>query len=67
MRWLLMLLVLLNLLLYVYQFNQAAPVGHGGASLAVPARGGDIKLLSEAKPLARDGARPARFTIDRRG
>ena len=55
MRWLLMLLVLLNLLLYLYQFNQAAPVEHGGASLAVPAREGDIKLLSEAKPLARRG------------
>ncbi len=55
MRWLLMLLVLLNLLLYLYQFNQAAPVGRGGASLAVPAREGDIKLLSEAKPLARRG------------
>lgn len=52
MRWLLLLLVLLNLLLYLYQFNNAVPIGSDAASLDVHGKEGGIELLSEAKPLA---------------
>ncbi|WP_217477765.1 SPOR domain-containing protein [Stutzerimonas stutzeri] len=55
MRWLLMLLVLLNLLLYLYQFNDAVPIESDAASLEVHAQEGGIELLSEAKPLAPRG------------
>lgn len=53
MRWLLMLLVILNLLLYLYHLNQALPVVSEAAGQRVPSREAGIKLLSETKPLAR--------------
>ncbi|MCQ4289583.1 SPOR domain-containing protein [Pseudomonas stutzeri] len=53
MRWLLMLLVMLNLVLYLLHLNQNRPVDGGGAQLSVPSREADIKLLSEADSFVR--------------
>lgn len=53
MRWLLILLVILNLLFYLYHLNKASPVDGEVAELRAPSQEGDIKLLSEAKPLVR--------------
>ncbi|MEK0364697.1 SPOR domain-containing protein [Pseudomonas sp. CBC3] len=53
MRWLLMLLVMLNLLLYLLHLNQIRPVDGGGAQLSAPSREADIKLLSEADSFVR--------------
>ncbi|AHL74141.1 sporulation protein [Stutzerimonas stutzeri] len=53
MRWLLMLLVILNLLLYLYHLNQAPPVVSEAAGQRTLSREAGIKLLSETKPLAR--------------
>lgn len=58
MRWLLMLLVTLNLLLYLLYLNQARPVVDSAAQLSTPSREADIKLLHEADSFAR--RRPAR-------
>lgn len=53
MRWLLMLLVILNLLFYLLHLNQTRPVASGAAQLGVPSREADIKLLSETGSLLR--------------
>ncbi|MCQ4310279.1 SPOR domain-containing protein [Pseudomonas stutzeri] len=53
MRWLLMLLVMLNVLLYLLHLNQIRPVDGDGAQLSAPSREADIKLLSEADSFVR--------------
>jgi hypothetical protein len=52
MRWLLMLLVVLNLLFYLYNLNQRSPLVEGGVKTASASSGADLKLLSETKSLA---------------
>ena len=52
MRWLLMLLIVLNLLLYLHNINQQSPmVEDEVAAPRVPSMEPDIKLLSETKSL----------------
>lgn len=53
MRWLFMLLALLNLLFYLFQLNQASPVAKELMEFHEPSRDTDIKLLAEAKPMVR--------------
>jgi len=55
MRWLFMLLVVLNLLLYLHHLNEVSPVGDEVSELRVPVQEADIRLLSEAEPLVRRG------------
>lgn len=53
MRWLLMLLVVLNLLFYLFHLNQAGPVAEPSSQLTASTREPDIRLLSEAEPFLR--------------
>jgi hypothetical protein len=55
MRWLLMLLVILNLLFYLYHLNQALPVAGDVPEPQALSREADIKLVSETESLARRG------------
>ncbi|MCQ4281462.1 SPOR domain-containing protein [Pseudomonas stutzeri] len=52
MRWLLMLLVVLNLLFYLYNLNQRSPLVEEEVKTARASSGADLKLLSETKSLA---------------
>jgi hypothetical protein len=54
MRWLFMLLVVMNLLLYFHHMNDAFRIGEVSES-RIPAQEPDIKLLTEAEPLVRRG------------
>ncbi len=49
MRWLLILLVVLNLLFYLFYLNQARPVAGNPSQIAAPSQELDIRLLSEAE------------------
>lgn len=53
MRWLLVLLVILNLLLYLYHLNRPPPVTGEVAGLRAPSQEPDITLLSETESLTR--------------
>lgn len=52
MRWLLMVLVMLNLLFYLYHLNQPSPVATEIGGLRTFSREDDIKLVSESASLA---------------
>lgn len=49
MRWLLILLVVLNLLFYLFYLNQARPVAGNPSQIAAPSQELDIRLLSETE------------------
>lgn len=53
MRWLLVLLVILNVLLHLYHLNRPPPVTGEVAGLRAPSREPDITLLSETESLTR--------------
>lgn len=53
MRWLLVLLVLLNMLLYLYQLNRPPPVTGEVAGFRASSQEPDITLLSETESLTR--------------
>lgn len=53
MRWLLVLLVILNLLFYLFHLNRPPTVAEGAAGLGAPSRASEITLLSETDSLAR--------------
>jgi len=60
MRWLLLLLVILNSMFYLYHLNRAPTVDSGDAQLSTSVSEGDIKLLSETNDLApRSSSAPA--------
>ncbi|ANF25635.1 SPOR domain-containing protein [Stutzerimonas stutzeri] len=56
MRWLLMLLVVLNLLFYLHHINQQPPRGAGEVVAPPVSEEADIQLLSETKPLEPRGS-----------
>lgn len=55
MRWLFMLLMVLNLLFYLHHLNGVSQVGDKVSELRIPVQETDLKLLSEAEPLVRRG------------
>ncbi|MCQ4323181.1 SPOR domain-containing protein [Stutzerimonas stutzeri] len=57
MRWLLMLLVMLNFLFYLHHINQQSPgVAGEVATTPVPPEEADIQMLSETRPLEPRGS-----------